>query len=124
MHKVKMINEQESLVPTHIYIDDTEVYGVKKLEYFKTALDELPVFKFEVSAIPEIIEIGKADIQFQFTPQTIKEAAEVVRHTMITDEYSYSALVACISSVLKENPEGTRLYDVAKAVADRIIGKE
>lgn len=74
--------------------------------------------------MPEVMEIGQADIQFQFTPQTIQEAATIVRHTMLTDEYSYTALIASIYSALKETAEETDLKDIAKAIADRIIGEE
>lgn len=124
MHKVKVINEKESLIPTHICIDDSEVHGVKSLEYFKAAVDEIPVFKFEVVAMPEVVEIGQAAIQFQFTPKTVQEATTIVRHTLLTDEYSYTALIASIYSALKETAEETDLKDVAKAIADRIIGEE
>lgn len=127
MHKVKIINEHETLVPTHIYIDDTEVHGVKSLEYFKAELDEVPVFKFETAGIPELIDIGQADIQFQFTPQTISEATEVVRRTLITDEYSHTALVASILSAIEDlnkTPNGMTDDELAKHIAGRIIGEE
>lgn len=124
MHKVKIINEQEALIPTHIYIDDTEVHGVKSLSYFRAALDEVPVFKFEVAGMPEVIEVGQANIQFQFTPQTVKEASNVIRHNLLVDEFLYDSLAASIYSALKEIPAGTGLCDVAKSIADRIIGEE
>lgn len=124
MHKVKIINEHEALIPTHIYIDDTEVHGVKSLEYFGAAVDEVPCFKFEVVGMPEVIEIGQANIQFQFTPQTIQEATKVLRHSLIADATLYDAFCASIESALKEIPTGTGLYDIAKAIADRIIGEE
>lgn len=124
MHKVKIINECEELMPTHIYIDDTEVHGVKSLRYFKAALDEVPVFKFEVVGMPEVIEIGQANIQFQFTPQTITEATKVLRHSLITDATLYDAFIDSISSALKETSAEDGLYEVARTIADRIIGEE
>lgn len=124
MHKVKIINENEKLIPTHIYIDDTEVHGVKSLEYFKVAVDEVPVFRFEVAGMPEVMEIGQADIQFQFTPHTIREAMSVLRHNLLADKELYNAFLASIESALKEVPAEMGLYDVAKSIADRIIGEE
>lgn len=124
MHKVKIINEHEELITTHIYIDDTEVHGVKSLEYFKAAVDEVPCFKFEVVGMPEEIEIGQANIQFQFTPQTITEALNVIQHTLLTDEFSYTSLIASICSALKEADPNDSIKTVAKSIADRIIGEE
>lgn len=124
MHKVKIINEHEELIPTHIYIDDTEIHGVKSLEYFGASVNEVPVFEFEVAGIPEVIEIGQAAIQFRFTPQTIQEATKVLRHSLITDATLYCAFCKSIESALKEIPAETGLYDVAKAVADRFIREE
>lgn len=123
MHKVKIINDHKELIPTHIYIDDTEINGVKSLEYFGAAVDEVPVFKFEVAGMPEVIEIGQANIQFQFTPQTVKEASNVIRHNLLADEFLYSSLAASIYSALKEIPAGAGLCDIAKLIADRIIGR-
>lgn len=58
---------------------------------------------------------------------TVQENAELFRklQTALTeDKVLYGAFVASISSALKELPEGTVIYDLAKAVADRIIGIE
>lgn len=54
----------------------------------------------------------------------VKGAVKIVRDNLIEDKALYDAFVASIVSALKEVPAGTGLYDVAKAVADRIIGRE
>lgn len=46
-----------------------------------------------------------------------------LRNQLLYDKELYNAFVASIASALKEIPEGTGLYDVAEAVADRIIGR-
>lgn len=58
---------------------------------------------------------------------TIQENTELFRklQTALTeDKVLYGAFVASIASALKELPAGTGIYDLAKAVADRIIGIE
>lgn len=47
-----------------------------------------------------------------------------LRVVLTEDKVLYDAFVASIASALKEVPAGTGLYDVAQAVADRIIGRE
>lgn len=54
----------------------------------------------------------------------VKGAVEIVRNNLIEDEVLYNCFVASIASALKEVPTDTGLYDVAQAVADRIIGRE
>lgn len=54
----------------------------------------------------------------------VKGAVKIVRDNLIEDKVLYDAFVASIVSALKEVPAGTGLYDVAKAVADRIIERE
>lgn len=58
---------------------------------------------------------------------TIQENTELfqkLQSALTEDKILYDAFVASIASALKEVPEGTKLYDVAKAVADRVIGRE
>lgn len=45
-----------------------------------------------------------------------------LRSALMEDRILYDAFVASIESSLKEVSEDTGLYDIAKAVADRIIG--
>lgn len=127
MHKVKVMNKNKSLIPTHIYIDDTEVHGVKSLEYFRAAVDEIPVFQFEVIGMPEVMEIGQADIQFQFTPKTIQEATTVLRHNLLADKELYNAFVASIKSAFEDYGtewDCAEVNDLSKEIADRIIGEK
>lgn len=54
----------------------------------------------------------------------VSELFSQLRVEILSDRYLYNALVASISSALKEIPDGTGLYDAAKAVSNRIVGKE
>lgn len=59
--------------------------------------------------------------------KTVQENIELFRKlqsALTEDKILYDAFVASITSALEEVPEGTGLYDVAQAVADRIIGRE
>lgn len=58
---------------------------------------------------------------------TIQENTELflkLKSVLIEDKILYDAFVASIASALKEIPAETWIYDVAKAVADRIMGVE
>lgn len=47
-----------------------------------------------------------------------------LRAEILADKYLYDSLVASIASALKEAPIGSRVCDLARVVADRIIGVE
>lgn len=107
---------------TEIFLGDNKLNQVVSASYYQDA-STAPCFEFETAGFPDIAT-DNADMQFRFTPQTIQEATKVLRHSLITDVNLYNAFLASIESVLKEIPTGTGLYDVAKAIADRIIGEE
>lgn len=114
--KIKTINNA-----THVFIGDCELKDITGISFNQT-VDTVPSFTFETLGFPEI-ETHSTDIISKFTPKTIQEAAKVIHHSFSADTILYDAIVASIAGVLKEIPADTGLYDVAKAVADRIIGK-
>ncbi len=57
-------------------------------------------------------------------PDDIKNAVRLIVNHYKSDSDFRNAFLDSIASALKEIPAGTGLYDVAKAVADRIIGEE
>lgn len=54
----------------------------------------------------------------------VQKIVSELRQDLLSDKELYNAFVASIASALKEIPAGTGVYDVAEAVADRIIGRE
>lgn len=119
MQRVKVANTNESWMGTKCYIDENKVNNVKSVD-FRVAVDEIPTFKFETLGLPDIDMLG--DVQFSFTPETVQQAVVVLWNEFKSNAESRSALVKSITSVLKELPKETGLYDVAERIADRIIG--
>ena len=121
MQTVK-IQSIDNTIFSRVFLGDKKLEGVREVT-FNQSVDTVPCFAFETIGLPDI-EIDNADIRFNFTPETIEDAAKVIRHSFSSDKVLYDAFVESIASALKEVPEGTKLYDVAKAVADRVIGRE
>lgn len=124
MHKVKIINKGENLIPTHVYIDDEELKGITNVEYFNFGVDEPPTFRFTLRGNLGLVEINKANIEFSFTPETMQEAVTILRTALLTDKTFYDAFHASIHSQLKETPADIHPSDVARLVLDRVIGIE
>lgn len=121
MQTVK-IQSIDNTIATRVFIGQNHIKDVTSVSFEQSA-GELPVFTFETRDYPDI-EIENAEILFRFAPETIENAAKVLIHSFDTDKNLYDAFVASIESALKEIPAGTGMYDMAEAVADRIIGKE
>lgn len=121
MQTVK-IQSIDNTIATRVFIGENHVEGVTSASFEQSA-GEIPVFTFKTRNYPNI-GIDNADICFRFTPETIEDSARIIRHSLLTDKTLYNAFVASIESTLKEVSSGSGLYDVARAVADRIIGME
>ncbi len=121
MHKVSIKNVTDGDIrPTHVSIDGQPIRAVSV--NFSQSVDAVPTCEIEIRALPDIEAL--ADVRLCFTPKAVHEAAVVVRHTLLTDERLYTALIASIYSALKTLPRELDLKSVAKAVADRIIGEQ
>lgn len=121
-NRVKVINEKEGWLGTEYYINGRRIQNVKSVD-FCVAVDELPVFTFEIHGLPDI-DMG-GEVLFRFTPDTVQEAATVVVNTFKTQPESYKAFVASIASALKEIPEEEIwTNDAAEMIANRILGIE
>lgn len=120
MECVKVVNPNDSWCGTECYIGDNKISNVKSVD-FHVGVDEVPVFMFKTHGLP-VIDM-KGDVKFDFTPNTISEAAEIIRREC-TKENSvvYKALCASIQSAINDLPKESMECDAVLAIADRIIG--
>lgn len=110
---------------TKYFIDGVEVPRVKSVD-FHVAVDEVPVFEFEMTGTPDI-EIN-ADTRFHFTPNSITEAVTILRHELLTHGEVYHGFKASLKAAIEKyctcglpfEPE----EETAGKVLDFIIGEE
>lgn len=119
--RVKIITDDDKFQRARCYIDDVEVKLITGIESVIKP-GQVPQFTFETVGMPDIDMHGQ--VLFSFTPKTVGDAAEVIRHEFKTHPESHKALVSSIESVLKELPENgeTWSFEVAEMIAKRIIG--
>ena len=96
--RVKVVNPNESWLGTEYFIDGNKVNNVRSVD-FRVAVDEVPCFTFETLGLPEIDMAG--NVQFSFTPETVRQVAVVLKHEFETNEKSRYALYDSVRSVLK-----------------------
>lgn len=89
-------------------------------------------FNVEAGTLPELtVEIGggidfdgMADIHFDYSPHTIKEACKILREELLKHEDLYRAFSASIYSALNEMPEETWIDEMPEIILKRIIGED
>lgn len=120
--KVKIISGDSCR--THVFIGDKEISGITTGIQFEQYAGKVPTFTFETVGLPDI-EIDNADIRFRFTPETIEDAAKVIRHSFSSDKVLYDAFVASIESAIYDDGTVCDISDqheLALEIANRIIG--
>lgn len=132
--RVKVVNSNESWMGTEYYIDGKKISNVRSVD-FRVAVDEVPQFTFETLGLPEIDMAG--DVQFSFTPETVQQAAVVLRNELSKRGDLYNVFLASMRSAIDDDFWNTREtcgneLDICKADFDeaaelmlnRLIGLE
>lgn len=120
MPRVKVVNPNFDYRGTECYIDGKQMRGVRSVD-FRVAVDEVPRFFLETIGLPEIDMPGT--VQFSFTPETVQQAAVVLKHEFETNEKARYALYDSVRSVLEESDVDRSLVGMlAVNIGNRIIG--
>ena len=119
--RVKVVNPNESWMGTEYFIDGNKVNNVKSVD-FRVAVDEVPHFTFETLGLPDIDMPG--DVQFRFTPETVRQAAIVLQNEFKKNSEIMDALIESIESSINDAPEEIWKHDLAVLIAKRIVGSE
>ena len=67
---------------------------------------------------------GMADIHFDYSPYTVKEACKILRYELLKHGDLYRAFSSSIYSALEDMPEGTCIDKMPEIILKRIIGEE
>lgn len=110
---------------TEYFIDGNKVPRVKSVD-FHVAVDEVPIFNFELMAKPDIEMECLA--QISFTSKSITDAISVLRHELLQHGEIYHGFKASLKSALEHynccglpfEPE----EEIAGKMLDFIIGDE
>ena len=99
--RVKVVNpEEKGWLRTECYIDGNKIQNVRSVD-FRVAVDEVPQFTFETLGLPEIDMAG--DVQFSFTPETVQQAAVVLRNELSKRGDLYDVFLSSMRSAIDDN---------------------
>ena len=132
--RVKVVNPNESWRGTECYIDENKIHGVRSVD-FRVTVDEAPQFTFETHGLPEIDMHG--DVQFSFSPETVQQAAVVLRNELSKRGDLYDVFLASMRSAIDDDFWNSRetcgndldigdddFHEVAEFMLKRLVGLE
>ena len=132
--RVKVVNPNDSWRGTECYIDENKIHGVRSVD-FRVTVDEAPQFTFETLGLPEIDMPG--DVQFSFTPETVQQAAVVLRNELSKRGDLYDVFLESMRSTIDDDFWNSRetcgndfdigeddFDEAAELMLNRLIGLE
>ena len=133
IQRVKIISDNDSL-RTRCFVGENELHGVRGVD-LKQIAGEFPRFEFDVFGVPDIETFG--DVQFSFTPETVQQAAVVLRNELSKRGDLYDVFLASMRSAIDDNFWNTRdrcgndldigdddFHEVAELMLNRLVGLE
>lgn len=67
---------------------------------------------------------GMADISFDYSPYTVKEACIILQEELMKHGDLYQGFCASIQSAINDMPDGTLTEDMPELIMRRIIGED
>lgn len=104
-----------------VYKDGKEITMVRHVDA-NFDVDEVPTVNVEIAGGLDFE--GMADIHFDYSPKTVKEACKIMREELLRHGDLYDGFKASIISALKETGFAEDIRDVADRTLKRIIGEE
>ena len=120
---VKIEQNTEKRPYFRVYKDGKEITRVRHVDA-NFDVDEIPTVNVEI--VGGLDFEGMADIHFDYSPQTVKEACKILREELLKHGDLYMAFLASIESSLIEQKVTALPFqperDIAYKVLQRIIG--
>lgn len=121
--KIEQITEKRPYF--RVYKDGQEITRVRHIDA-NFDVDEIPTVNVEI--VGGLDFEGMADIHFDYSPQTVKEACKILQEELLNHGDLYNGFLSSIESSLKEQkvtglpfqPES----EIAEKILKRIIGEE
>lgn len=120
--------QTNGMISTRCFVDKKEIHGVRSADvHFRVG--EVPTAELELLGLPDISTLG--DIEFSYSPQSVKEAVMVLRNELLKHGAVYKGFRASIAAALNERGIYTEIAlpfepdtEIAGEILDYIIGSE
>lgn len=115
---VKIEQNEEKRPYFRVYKDGQEITRVRHIDA-NFDVDEIPTVNVEI--VGGFDFEGMADIHFDYSPQTVKEACKILREELFRHGDLYIAFLSSIESSLREQKATALPFQPERDIADKIL---
>ena len=117
--KIEQITEKRPYF--RVYKDGQKITRVRHIDA-NFDVDEIPTVNVEI--VGGLDFEGMADIHFDYSPYTVKEACKILREELLKHGELYDGFKASIVSAINDAPNYTPTEEISERILKRIIGEE
>ena len=122
---VKIEQDKENQTVHRVFKDGKKIERVRAIN-FDISAGEIPIVLVEIAGGCNFE--GMADIYFDYSPYTVKEACKILRDELLKHGDLYNGFISSIESALKEQKVTALPFqpesEIAEKILKRIIGEE
>ena len=118
---VKIEQDKQNEMIHRVFVNGEKL---KRVNHIDLNIDVAEVPQVNVGIVGGCDFEGMADIHFDYSPYTVKEACKILREELLKHGDLYDGFKASIISALKETGFAEDIRDVADRTLIRIIGEE
>ena len=122
---VKIEQDEEKRPYFRVYKDGQEITRVRHIDA-NFDVDEIPTVNVEI--VGGFDFEGMADIHFDYSPYTVKEACKILRDELLKNVELYNGFISSIESSIKDQRiiplPGHTEKEIAEKILSRIIGED
>lgn len=118
---VKIEQDKENQTVHRVFKDGKKIERVRAIN-FDISAGEIPIVIVEIAGGCNFE--GMADIYFDYSPYTVKEACKILRDELLKNVELYNGFISSIQTAIEEAPNYIKNRELAERILKRIIGEE
>lgn len=119
--KVKIEQDKENQTVHRVFKDGKKIERVRAIN-FDISAGEIPIVLVEIAGGCNFE--GMADIYFDYSPYTVKEACKILRDELLKNVELYNGFISSIQTAIEEAPNYIKNRELAERILKRIVGEE
>lgn len=118
---VKIEQDKENKHIHRVFIDGEKL---KRVNHIDLNIDVAEVPQVNVGIVGGCDFEGMADVHFDYSPYTVKEACKILREEIMKRNDLFDGFVSSIQTAIEEAPNYIKNRELAERILKRIIGED
>ena len=118
---VKIEQDKQNEMIHRVFVNGEKLKRVNHID-LNIDVDEAP--QVNVGIVGGCDFEGMADVHFDYSPYTVKEACKILREELLKNVELYNGFISSIQTAIEEAPNYIKNRELAERILKRIIGEE